>query len=91
MIAIIRIKGMVKVAGNLSETLDRLRLKQKFACVVVREIPQVLGMIKKVRSLIAYGPIDKATLVKLIKARGKILPLQKVAKDDKQVYNLKAR
>tara|TARA_Y100000310_G_C20671213_1_gene810405 strand:- start:929 stop:1327 length:399 start_codon:yes stop_codon:yes gene_type:complete len=84
-IAIIRISGMVKVAKGVQETLDRLKLRRKYACVVVKETETVKGMLKKVRSEVAYGKIDDATLKKLIDKRG-----QKIdkTKDVKEVKDL---
>ena len=70
MIAIIRIKGKVDINGDVEETLERLRVRRKYACVVLRENKTLEGMIKKVRDFVAYGSIDKETLVELIKQRG---------------------
>lgn len=59
---------------DVQNTLSRLRLRRKYACVIVDEKkPEIAGMIKKVRSFVAYGDIDKETLIKLIEARGKAL------------------
>ena len=72
MIAIIRIKGQVKLNKEIAETLYRLRLRRKYACVVISEPTKVqLGMIKKVKNVVAYGEIDKDTYKKLVEARGK--------------------
>jgi large subunit ribosomal protein L30 len=70
MIAIIRIKGMVDRNADIANTLDRLRLRRKYSCVVVKENDIVKGMLKKVRSFVAYGKIDDATLKTLIDKRG---------------------
>ena len=78
MIAIIRIVGMIDVDRDVAETLDRIRLRRKFACVVVREKPEIEGVLKKVGSLVAYGKIDEATFTELVKKRGKPLPGKKV-------------
>ena len=86
MIAIIRISGMVQIPKGVTNTLDRLRLRRKYACVVLNETPELKGMIKKVRNNVAYGTIDDATLKELIEKRG-----QKIdkAKEIKEVNNLK--
>lgn len=86
MIAIIRIKGMVDRNKEIANTLDRLRLRRKYACVVVKETDIIKGMLKKVRNEIAYGKIDDETLKKLIDKRG-----QKIdkTKDIKEVKDLK--
>ena len=70
-IAIIRISGMVKVPKDIENALYRLRLRKKYACVVVKPTKDILGMIKKVKYYVAYGEIDKETYDKLVKARGK--------------------
>ncbi len=75
MIAIIRIKGKVGIRKDVEETLNRLRLRRKYTCVVVREKKEILGMLKKVKDYVAYGKIDKKTFVELVKKRG--LPLKR--------------
>jgi len=69
MIAIIRIHGMIKVRFNIEETLSRLRLRRKYSCVVVKDAPEMIGMITKVKDFVAFGKISEETLVKLIKER----------------------
>ena len=71
MICIIRIKGQVNINRDVEETLDRLRLKRKYACVVLENPTKAQqGMIKKVRNFVAYGEINKETYEELKKARG---------------------
>jgi large subunit ribosomal protein L30 len=70
MVAVIRIAGMVKVRKDVAETLDRLRLRRKYACVVVdANNINVAGMLKRVKQYIAFGEIDVKTLEKLVKER----------------------
>ncbi len=77
MIAIIRIKGQIGIDKKVKETLDRLRLRRKYACVVVNPTKENLGMIKKVKNLLAYGEIKKETFEKLIEKRGQALDKKK--------------
>jgi large subunit ribosomal protein L30 len=70
MAAVIRIAGMVKVRKDVAETLDRLKLRRKYACVIVDvNNKNIVGMLKRVKHYIAYGDIDSKTLEKLIKGR----------------------
>ena len=62
---------MVKVSKDIEDTLYRLRLRKKYACVVVKPTKEILGMLKQVKYYVAYGEIDKETYDKLVKARGK--------------------
>lgn len=84
MIAIIRIRGGVGVKRDVEETLNRLRLRKKYSCIVIpnpRE--EQLGMIKKVRNFIAFGEINLDTFEKLIEKRGS--PVDKKNKIDFRV------
>jgi large subunit ribosomal protein L30 len=72
MIAIIRIKGQVGLNREVRETLDRLRLRKKYACVVLENPNEAqLGMIKKMRNFVAFGEISEGVYKKLVEARGK--------------------
>jgi len=70
-IAIIRIKGKIGIKKEINETLNRLRLRKKYACVVIEDTKENLGMIKRVHSFVAYGNIDDKTYQELISKRGK--------------------
>lgn len=69
MICAIRIHGRVNLDKKVIETLDRLRLRRKYACVVLEPTKENIGMIEKVRNQIAYGEISEETLKKLNEKR----------------------
>ena len=72
MICVIRIRGQVGLKSEVKETLHRLRIRRKYACVVFDTPDEVsLGMIKAMRNFISYGEISPATYKKLVDARGK--------------------
>lgn len=71
LICIIRIAGQVKVKEDIKNTLDRLRLRKKYSCVLLKPSKDILGMINKIKYYIAFGNINSETLLELIKARGK--------------------
>lgn len=72
LIAVIRIAGRVKQKAEIVNTLDRLRLRKKYTCVLINQKNKgLMGMIKKVKNSVAYGEINKETLMKLLKSRGK--------------------
>jgi large subunit ribosomal protein L30 len=73
MIAIIRIGGDVGLRKDIRETLERLRLKRKYACVVIKQTEVNSGMIKKVKDFVAFGEIKKDVFEKLIKERGQLI------------------
>lgn len=91
MIAAIRIKGQIKVSRNSRETLDTLKLRKKYACVLMDENnPSVRGMIKKSRNFIAYGEIDDKTLKELIAIRGQKIDKKKDIKVEDAVKGIKS-
>jgi large subunit ribosomal protein L30 len=85
MIAIIRIRGKVDVPKDVESTLDKLKLRRKYACVVVREKPEIKGMLKRVRNFVAYGKIDERTFVELVEKRGRSIGKEK--KDAKKIVS----
>ncbi|HOC96812.1 MAG: 50S ribosomal protein L30P [Candidatus Diapherotrites archaeon ADurb.Bin253] len=70
-IALIRIKGRVGLNKDINETLDRLRLRRKYTCVVLNGSKEEIGMIEKLRDFIAYGEIKDEVYKELLKQRGK--------------------
>ena len=79
LIAVVRISGMVKVREEISHALYRLRLRRKYSCVLVHsKNNSAKGVLEKVKHYVAYGVIDKKTLVDLIKARGMSLDKNKI-------------
>lgn len=73
MIAIIRISGQVDLRGDIKSTLDRLRLRKKYTCVILQENKEISGMLKKVSQYVAYGEIDDEMLKEMILKRGKLI------------------
>jgi large subunit ribosomal protein L30 len=71
MIALIRIKGRVGLSKEINETLDRLRMRKKYTCVVIKGSSEENGMIEKLRDFIAYGEIKDDTYKQLVSKRGK--------------------
>ena len=74
MICVIRIRGQVGLRKEVVETLSRLKLRRKYACIVLEKpTKEQLGMIKNVKDFVAFGDIDNETYKKLVEVRGKKL------------------
>jgi len=71
MILLIRITGMVEVNSDIQEALFRLRLRRKYAAVLIKESEENMKLLSKVRNTIAYGTIDDKTLLELITKRAR--------------------
>ncbi len=70
MILVIRIAGMVKVAAPVTEALHRMRLRRKYAAVLIQDNIETRALLDKVRNYVAYGPVADETLIKLLSTRG---------------------
>lgn len=71
MICAIRIRGMIGLTKEKSESLHRLRLRRKYSCIVLdNPSKEQIGMIKSLRNEIAFGEISEDTYNKLVETRG---------------------
>lgn len=68
-LAIIRIRGSIKVSTKFVDTMNMLRLYKQHCCVIVDATPSIKGMLKKVSSYITWGEIDDETLALLKEKR----------------------
>jgi large subunit ribosomal protein L30 len=69
-IAVVRVRGLVKIRRDFVATLKMLNLNQKNNCVIVEDTPAKLGMIKKVKDFITWGEINEETIA-LLESRKK--------------------
>ena len=70
-ICVIRIKGRVGLDKSTNETFNRMRLRRKFACVVLEPTKENTGMIDKVKNFVAFGELNEEMHKELIQKRGK--------------------
>jgi len=72
-IVVIRIKGRVGIRRKIAEGLNRLGLKTKYSCVVLKGTEAEKGVLKNLRDYIAYGEIKKEDFKKLLESRSKVV------------------
>ncbi|MDD5172094.1 MAG: uL30 family ribosomal protein [Candidatus ainarchaeum sp.] len=70
-LAVIRIRGVRKIAPRIKKTMELLKLEKPNHCVLVNDSPQMLGMLGKAKDYVTYGPVDEATVLTLLKKRGR--------------------
>ncbi|MBI5803185.1 uL30 family ribosomal protein [Candidatus Pacearchaeota archaeon] len=88
MICIIRIRGEVGLNKNVVETLNRMRLKRKYSCVVLSPTKENLGMIKRVKDYVAYGEISSEIFQELIAKRGQLIDKKKKVDSKKAIEEI---
>lgn len=73
LLAVVRVRGTVNINQDIKDTLTMLHLTRANHCVLIPQTKDYFGMLQKVKDYTTWGEIDKETLVKLIKARGRIV------------------
>src|SRR3989344_6186037 len=71
MLAIIRIRGSVRLNPDIKVALKLLKLESANHCVIIPENGSMLGMVEQIKDYATYGPIAEGTLTQLIEKRGK--------------------
>lgn len=74
-LALIRLRSGIRArGGEVRDTLAMLRLHRINHLVIVDDTPSYRGMIQKVKDYITWGgEIDKETLAKLLRKRGRLI------------------
>lgn len=70
-LCVIRIAGMVRMRKEAMDTLDMLKLRRKYSCVVLEPTKPNLGMVKKVKDFATFGEISDDVYKLLVEKRGK--------------------
>lgn len=70
-IALILIRGFIRMRKDIMATLYTLRLRRKHACVVIDDTPGNRAAAMKCKDYIAYGEISDETHKLLIEKRGR--------------------
>ncbi len=78
LICVVRIRGKVGIRKRIEETLNRIRLRKKYSCVLLKADEKNKKLLKKINEHIAYGEINPETLEKLIEKRAKSLNKKKI-------------
>ncbi len=67
---VVRIAGQVKNLGSENETMNRLKIRKKFAGILVEESDAIrMGMVKSVDKKVAYGKVSGDFLKELNEKR----------------------
>jgi len=70
--AAIRVRGIINIKPDIKKTLELLNLTRANHCVILTEDKSTKGMLQVAKDYITWGEVNKETLTKLIKERGKL-------------------
>jgi len=90
-LAVIRIRGMWAIKPKIKDTMEKLNLSRVNHCVVIDDSPTYLGMLKKCKDYVAYGPISEKMIEKLIKKRGRKKGNKKLDEKEVDISNFVSR
>jgi len=68
---VIRIRGIVNIPNWAEKTLANLNLRKKFNATLVTENNQTLGMLRKVKDIVAWKSVDESLIKELLEKRGR--------------------
>lgn len=71
-IAIVRIRGNVGLNPNVRKTFELMRLYRKNYCVIVKNTPSMIAMVRRIKDFATFGELGEETFVKLLQMRGRI-------------------
>lgn len=69
-VAIVRVRGDVRIRHDVRKTFETLSLNQKNHCAIVEDTPITRGMIQVVSPFVTWGPVDEKALAALKKRGG---------------------
>ena len=68
---VIRIRGLVNIPSWAEKTLESLNLRRKFNATLITENHQTLGMLRKVKDIVAWKSVDESIIKDLLETRGR--------------------
>jgi len=87
-IAVIQIRGAVKLSKKIKSTLEMLNLKKKNSCIIVEANNVNIGMVNVVKDYVTWGEINEQVIKELLLKRGKIVG-NKLLDEDYLIKNIK--
>ena len=68
---VVRIRGTVNIPAWAQTTLDSLNLSKKFRATIIPENSETLGMLRKVKDIVAWTSVDASFVKELLEKKGR--------------------
>ncbi|HSA75726.1 MAG TPA: uL30 family ribosomal protein [Candidatus Nitrosocosmicus sp.] len=68
---VVRMKGTVNIPNWAKITLDNLHLDKKFRATLIPENEQTLGMLRKIKEIVAWTSVEEAFIREFIEKKGR--------------------
>lgn len=69
-IAVIRIRGGIGAKSTIKDTMNMIGLYRQNYCVIVKNSPSYMGMIRKIKDYVTWGEIDDDSYKLIAEKRG---------------------
>lgn len=79
---VVRIRGTVNIPHWANNTLDNLNLDKRFRATVIPENQESLGMLRKVKEMVAWTSADATIIKELLEKRGKKTGFKPITNSD---------
>ncbi|MBT4605098.1 50S ribosomal protein L30 [archaeon] len=86
-VAIVLVRGLVKVRGEIKQTIWNLGLRRVNQCVVVEMNASIQGMLRKAKDYVTWGPLSDSDYNTLVEARGEEYHGRETDSKGKYKYN----
>lgn len=71
-LAVVSVRGVIKVAQPIRDTLRMLKLPHQNYCVVLDSSAVTQGMLAKVKDFVTWGELDEKVFQELVAKRGEV-------------------
>ncbi|HKR72900.1 MAG TPA: uL30 family ribosomal protein [Candidatus Nitrosocosmicus sp.] len=68
---VVRMKGTVNIPNWAQSTLDNLHLNKKFRATLVPENEQTLGMLRKIKEIVAWTSVEESFIREVVEKKGR--------------------
>jgi large subunit ribosomal protein L30 len=79
---VVRIRGTVNIPHWANNTLDNLNLGKRFRATLIPENQESLGMLRKVKEMVAWTSADATIIKELLEKRGKKTGFKPITNSD---------
>ncbi len=88
-IAVVLVRGLVRVSRKVVDTLHMINLRRKNNCVFLDDTPINRGMLQKVKDYVTYGSVSDEFASELFTKKGNVWQGREEDRKKKYKYNFK--
>ena len=74
-IAIVRVRGPVRLSPDVRKAFELLGLKKSNSCIVVEDSPHIKNTLEKLKDYVTWGVVNDDVLAKLTEKKVKVIGL----------------